>query len=142
MGRTASGVKGINLDGYDCVSAEIVREDDLILIVTNKGYGKKTKVSEYRETKRGSKGVKALTITEKNGLIVSVKIVEDNKELVIMSNNGMAMRMPLDQISTLGRSAQGVRLINLKDDNLVSTISLVEKELENETDSADNSIEE
>jgi len=142
MGRTASGVKGINLDGYECVSAEIVREDDLILIVTNKGYGKKTKVSEYRETKRGSKGVKALTITEKNGLIVSVKIVEDNKELVIMSNNGMAMRMPLDQISTLGRSAQGVRLINLKDDNLVSTISLVEKELENETDSADNSIEE
>ena len=128
MGRTASGVKGINLDGYDCVSAEIVNDEDLILIVTNKGYGKKTKVIEYRETKRGSKGVKALTITDKNGLIVAVKLVEENKELVIMSNNGMAMRMPLDQISTLGRSAQGVRLMNLKDDNSVSTISLVEKE--------------
>lgn len=128
MGRTASGVKGINLDVYECVSAEVVNDEDLILIVTNKGYGKKTKVSEYRETKRGSKGVKALTITDKNGLIVAVKLVEDNKELVIMSNNGMAMRMPLDQISTLGRTAQGVRLMNLKDDNFVSTISLVEKE--------------
>ena len=128
MGRTASGVKGINLDGFDCVSAEVVNDEDLILIVTNKGYGKKTKVCEYRETKRGSKGVKALTITDKNGLIVAVKLVEENKELVIMSNNGMAMRMPLDQISTLGRSAQGVRLMNLKDENIVSTISLVEKE--------------
>ncbi len=127
MGRTASGVKGINLDGYDCVSAEIVNDSDLILIVTIKGYGKKTKVSEYRETKRGSKGVKALTITDKNGLIVAVKLVEEGKEVVIMSNNGMAMRMPLDQISTLGRTAQGVRLMNLKDDNIVSTISLVEK---------------
>jgi len=128
MGRTASGVKGINLDGFDCVSAEIVNDDDQILIVTNKGYGKKTKVSEYRETKRGSKGVKALTITEKNGLIVAVKLVDEDKELVIMSNNGMAMRMPLNQISTLGRTAQGVRLMNLKDNNIVSTISLVEKE--------------
>ena len=69
MGRTASGVKGINLDGFDCVSAENVKDNDEILIVTKNGYGKKTKVSEYRETKRGSKGVKALTITEKNGLI-------------------------------------------------------------------------
>jgi len=137
MGRTASGVKGINLDGYDCVSAEIVTDEDLILIVTNKGYGKKTKVNEYRETKRGSKGVKALTITEKNGLIVSVKLVEVGKELVIMSNNGMAMRMSLDQISTLGRAAQGVRLMNLKDNNIVSTISLVEKE-ELEEESLEN----
>ena len=128
MGRTASGVKGINLDGFDCVSAEIVNDNDQILIVTNKGYGKKTRVSEYRETKRGSKGVKALTITEKNGLIVAVKLVDEDKELVIMSNNGMAMRMPLNQISTLGRTAQGVRLMNLKDNNIVSTISLVEKE--------------
>lgn len=131
MGRTASGVKGINLDGFDCVSAENVKDNDEILIVTINGYGKKTKVSEYRETKRGSKGVKALTITEKNGLIVSVKLVEENKELVIMSNNGMVMRMPLDQISTLGRTAQGVRLMNLKDDNVVSTISLVDKAEEN-----------
>ena len=136
MGRTASGVKGINLDGFDCVSAEVVNDDNLILIVTNKGYGKKTKVSEYRETKRGSKGVKALTITDKNGLIVAVKLVEDDKELVIMSNNGMAMRMPLDQISTLGRTAQGVRLMNLKEENIVSTISLVEKnELQEDVES-------
>ena len=88
------------------------------------------------ETKRGSKGVKALTITDKNGLIVAVKLVEDDKELVIMSNNGMAMRMPLDQISTLGRTAQGVRLMNLKEENIVSTISLVEKnELQEDVES-------
>ena len=142
MGRTASGVKGINLDGFDCVSAENVKDNDEILIVTKNGYGKKTKVSEYRETKRGSKGVKALTITEKNGLIVSVKLVEDDKELVIMSNNGMVMRMPLDQISTLGRTAQGVRLMNLKDDNVVSTISLVEKAEEIEENSAEEQVSE
>ena len=144
MGRTASGVKGINLDGFDCVSAEVVTDEDQILIVTNKGYGKKTKVSEYRETKRGSKGVKALTITDKNGLIAAVKLVDENKELVIMSNNGMAMRMPLDQISTLGRSAQGVRLMNLKENNIVSTISLVEKEVEEDDFEAttDSNIEE
>ena len=142
MGRTASGVKGINLDGYECVSAEIVSNEDQILIVTNKGYGKKTKVNEYRETKRGSKGVKALTITEKNGLIVAVKLVDEEKELVIMSNNGIAMRMPLNQISTLGRTAQGVRLMNLKDNNIVSTISLVEKEEEKVEIQEESTIEE
>ena len=115
MGRTASGVRGITLDGGKCICSEIVSEDDTILLVTEKGYGKQTKVSEYRQTKRGSKGVKAMNITEKNGNLVSVKIVHEGKELVIMTNSGMTMRMPLDQISVLGRVTQGLRLINLKD---------------------------
>lgn len=128
MGRTASGVRGISLDGSKCICSEIVKEDDTILLVTEKGYGKQTKVSEYRQTRRGSKGVKAMNITDKNGSLVSVKIVQDNQELVIMTNSGMTMRMPLDQISLLGRVTQGLRLINLKDNQKVSTISLVEKE--------------
>ena len=128
MGRTASGVKGINLDGSKCVCAEVVNENDKILLVTEKGYGKKTLVSDFRETSRGSKGVKALNITEKNGNIAAVKVVDENKELVIMTNTGTTMRMTLDQINTLGRVTQGVRLIHLKDDQYVTTISLVEKE--------------
>ena len=131
MGRTASGVKGITLDGSKCICSEIVKEEDTILLVTEKGYGKQTKVSEYRQTRRGSKGVKAMNITDKNGNLVSVKIVQENQELVIMTNSGMTMRMPLDQISLLGRVTQGLRLINLKDNQKVSTISLVEKEEQN-----------
>lgn len=130
MGRTASGVKGINLDGSKCVCAEVVTEEDKILLVTIKGYGKKTLVSEFRETSRGSKGVKALNVTEKNGNIASVKVVDENKELVIMTNTGITMRMSLEQINTLGRVTQGVRLINLKENQYVSTISLVEKQEE------------
>ena len=110
------------------LAKEHLCEDDTILLVTEKGYGKQTKVSEYRQTRRGSKGVKAMNITDKNGSLVSVKIVQDNQELVIMTNSGMTMRMPLDQISLLGRVTQGLRLINLKDNQKVSTISLVEKE--------------
>lgn len=130
MGRTASGVRGISIDGSKCICSEIVKEDDTILLVTEKGYGKQTKVSEYRQTRRGSKGVKAMNITEKNGNLVSVKIVYEGKELVIMTNSGMTMRMPLEQISLLGRVTQGLRLINLKDNQKVSTISLVDKEEE------------
>ena len=130
MGRTASGVRGISLDNNRCICLEVVNEDDTIIMVTEKGYGKQTKVCEFRQTKRGSKGVKALNITDKNGNLVAVKIVQEGKELVIMTNSGMTMRMPLEQISILGRVTQGLRLINLKNENLVSTISLVDKEID------------
>ena len=136
MGRTASGVKGITLDGSNCIGAELADDNKEILIVTEKGYGKKTIISEYRATKRGSKGVKALNITDKNGGIASFKLVEPNKDLMIITNSGIIMRMPLDQISTMGRVTQGVRLINLKDNQTVATISLVDKE-----DSTEESIE-
>ena len=126
MGRTASGVRGINLSGGTCVACEIVDDESEILIVTNKGYGKKSRVSDFRKTSRGSKGVKALSITDKNGSIVSIMMVVNDRELVLMTNNGIAMRMKLSQINTLGRTAQGVRLINLKDDHFVTTASLVD----------------
>ena len=137
MGRTASGVRGINLVDADCVGIEVVSLDNNILIATKKGYGKKTLVSEFRTTKRGSKGVKALNITEKNGSLVSFKIIDDNQDLMIITNSGMIIRLSLNQISQLGRVTQGVRLINLKDNQYVSTISIVDKE--EESDITENS---
>lgn len=130
MGRTASGVKGIELDESSCIGAEIASDDDVVLIVTKKGYGKQTSVREFRETKRGSKGVKALNVTDKNGDIAAFKITRENADIVIITDAGMVMRMPLDQISVLGRVTQGVRLINLKDNHSVATISLVDQEKE------------
>lgn len=127
LGRTASGVKGIELGTSVCIGAEIATDEDTIIIVTEKGYGKKTNVREFRQTKRGSKGVKALNITDKNGTIASFKVVNENQDVIIITDSGMVIRMPLEQISTLGRITQGVRLIHLKDNQKVSTISLVDK---------------
>ena len=132
MGRTASGVRGINLENAECIGVEIANEDDKILIVTVKGYGKQTNVREFRQTSRGSKGVKALNITEKNGIIASFKLVEDDSDVIVITNTGMLIRLPLDQVSTLGRATQGVRLINLKNNQTVSTISIVEHENKDE----------
>lgn len=128
MGRTAAGVRGINLENADCIGIEIASDNDNILIVTKNGYGKKTLVSEYRKTKRGSKGVKALNVTEKNGNITSFKKVAEDKDLMIITDSGIIIRMPIDQISQLGRVTQGVRLINLREAQYVSTISVVDKE--------------
>jgi len=127
MGRTATGVKGINLEGGNCICCEVVSDDSTILLVTEKGYGKRTKVREYRQTKRGSKGVIALNITEKNGNLVSAKVVEDDKDVIIMSNAGITIKLPVEQISLLGRVTQGLRLISLRDNQQVATISVVEK---------------
>ncbi len=133
MGRTASGVRGINLgEDNDAVGIEVVTLDDNILLVTKKGYGKKTLVSEYRTTKRGSKGVKALNITEKNGSIAAFKIVLEDQDVMIITDSGMIIRLPLEQISQLGRVTQGIKLINLKNNQTVSTISLIDKENEDD----------
>ena len=138
MGRTASGVKGIELDDSSCIGAEIVSEDDVVLIVTKKGYGKQTSVREYRETKRGSKGVKGLSITEKNGDIAAFKLSRPDSDIVIITDAGMVMRMSLDQINVLGRVTQGVRLINLKDGHTVATLSLVDKEKDEELSTSED----
>ena len=133
MGRTASGVRGINLgEDNDAVGIEVVTLDDNILLVTKKGYGKKTLVSEYRTTKRGSKGVKALNITEKNGSIAAFKIVLEDQDVMIITDSGMVIRLPLEQISQLGRVTQGIKLINLKNNQTVSTISLIDKKDEDD----------
>ncbi len=138
MGRSSSGVKGINLDGSVVIGAEVVKENTEVLVVTEKGYGKKSDIEEYRLTHRGSKGVKALNITDKNGALVSLKCLDKTAELdiIIITNSGILIKMPLDQVSTLKRATQGVRLINLKDDQFVSTVALVKKEVEEEVEEA------
>ncbi len=131
MGRSASGVKGIEIENGICVGCEVSDENQQILVVTEKGYGKKTDLSEYRKTHRGSKGVKALNITDKNGNLVAFKTVHGDEDLMIMTNSGVIIRLPLEQVSTTGRVAQGVRLIHLKDDQMVSTVTTIQKEEEN-----------
>ena len=130
LGRTASGVRGIDVGNSICVGMEIAEKGQHILVVTEKGYGKQTSLEEYRMTHRGSKGVKALNITEKNGNIVSFKTVSDSEDLMIITNSGIIIRLPLEQVSTTGRVAQGVRLINLKDEQKVSTVAIVKRDEE------------
>ena len=128
MGRGASGVRGINLDGGILVGMEIVEPNEYVLVITERGYGKKTPVDEYRITNRGGKGVKTVNITEKNGSIVSFKTVDDSKDLMIITDSGVIIRLAVDKISTMSRVTQGVKLINLKEDSIVSSTAIVDKE--------------
>lgn len=136
MGRTASGVRGIEVGDGVCVGCEIAEAGQEILVVTENGYGKKTSIDEYRMTHRGSKGVKALNVTSKNGNIVSFKTLHGDEDLMIVTNSGIIIRISAEQVSSTGRVAQGVRLINLKDDQKVSTIATIKK------DETENIIEE
>ena len=132
MGRGASGVRGINLDGSILVGMEVATKDALVLVVTENGYGKKTPIEEYRITNRGGKGVKTLNITEKNGVITSFKTVSNDKDLIIITNEGIIIRLAVDKISEMSRVTQGVRLINLREGQKVSTVSVVDKEKEDD----------
>ena len=139
MGRNTSGVKGIELNGSLVIGCEIVDDasNEEILVITENGYGKKTSVEEYRLTHRGSKGVKALNITEKNGSLVSMRSVKGDDDLMIITDSGIMIRISLAQISTLKRATQGVRLINLKENQKVSTVALVKCE-ENQEELEEN----
>ena len=145
MGRSSSGVKGMELDGAIVVGAEVVESNQMVLIVTENGYGKQTVIDEYRLTHRGSKGVKALNITDKNGSMVSLKTLAPNEQLdlMIMTDSGIIIKLPLEQVSTLKRATQGVRLMNLKDNQKVTTVALVEREnTEENLDNENQKIEE
>ena len=129
MGRSSSGVKAINFGKDDfVVGGEVVDPDAEILVVSENGYGKKTKVEEYRLTKRGSKGVKAMNITEKTGSLTSLKHITGDEDLVIITDSGIVIRIATEQISTLGRNTQGVKLINLKEEQKVATVTTIVKE--------------
>ena len=132
MGRTASGVRGIDVGEGVTVGCEIATPEQEVLVVTENGYGKRTKVEEYRLTHRGSKGVKALNITEKNGNIVAFKTVHGDEDLMIITDNGIIIRLLIDQVSSTGRVAQGVKLINLKDSQKVSSVATIKKDLDEE----------
>ena len=141
MGRSAFGVRGINLDGGILVGMEIVEPNEYVLVITENGYGKKTPVDEYRITNRGGKGVKTVNITEKNGSIVSFKTVNDSKDLMIITDSGIIIRLAVDKISTMSRVTQGVKLINLKEDSIVSSTSIVDREEVSEDNITDENSE-
>ena len=138
MGRGASGVKGIDLIDAKVIGAEVVNNSELILVVTEKGYGKKTDVNEYRLTHRGSKGVKALNITDKNGLIVAFKSVIGDEDIIITTDEGTIIRLDVDNVSTLRRNTQGVRLMHLKDKQFVTSVTVLAKQDEDNIDENEN----
>lgn len=127
MGRTATGVRGIRLnDGDQVVGMSVLGPDDNVLVVTEKGYGKQTPASEYGIKNRGGKGVKTINVTEKNGILVGLTTVSGEEDIMLMTNQGIAIRFHAKNISQTGRSTQGVRLIRLSDEAVVSTITKVD----------------
>lgn len=132
MGRTAAGVKGISLSEKESVvGVSTVTEDrNQILAITKKGYGKRTDVDEYRLQKRGGKGVKTINVTSKNGDLAKLISVVGNEDLLAVSDKGIIIRTPIDQISITKRATQGVKIINLVEEHVVSTIALVDKDEE------------
>ena len=134
LGRTASGVRGINIDEDDEVVGMITFDpaaedaaDHSILVVSEHGYGKRSDFDEYRKTNRGGKGVKTLNITEKTGSLVAIKNVTDENDLMIINRSGLTIRMAVSGIKLAGRATQGVRLINIKDGDSIAAVSAVNK---------------
>ncbi|WP_102348055.1 DNA gyrase subunit A [Bacillus sp. Marseille-P3661] len=133
MGRSATGVKGITLnEGDQVIGMEILEENIEVLVVTKYGYGKRTPLSEYRIQSRGGKGIKTCNITEKNGPVSAVKAVEGNEDLMLITESGVVIRMPVESISVTGRNTQGVKLIRLDENTVVSTVAKIEREDEHE----------
>ncbi|MHC1734995.1 MAG: DNA gyrase subunit A [Erysipelotrichaceae bacterium] len=133
MGRNAAGVRGFNVDGSTVVGMATDKEGSYILAVTQKGYGKKSALEDYRLTNRGAKGVKTIQITEKNGSLVVVKAVNGDEDLLIVTNEGIIIRINLEKVGIYGRNTQGVKLITVGEDNGVSMAAVVEKDEEAET---------
>lgn len=128
MGRGATGVKGITLDEGDSVIGMDVIDKELdVLIVTSKGYGKRTPASDYRSQTRGGKGIKTINVTDKNGPVVGLKVVKSEEDLMIITTSGTLIRTSMEGISTMGRYTQGVKLINIREDDSVATVCRVDK---------------
>lgn len=134
MGRNASGVRGIKLaDQNDEVigMVSVHNFDDEILVVSENGYGKRSNIDDYRITNRGGKGVKTISITEKTGGLVAIKNVSDSDDLMIINKSGIAIRMSVDDLRTMGRATQGVKLINLKESDSIAAVAKVMKDEDN-----------
>ena len=130
MGRTAAGVRGFNVDGSEVVGVATDREGDYLLAITENGYGKRTEISEYRLTNRGAKGVITINITERNGDLISVRAVKGDEEALIITVDGTVIRINVSDIGIYGRNAMGVRLINVRDENRVSSVAIIKEEEE------------
>jgi DNA gyrase subunit A len=145
MGRTAAGVRGVKLEndqdeviGMVCVLPE---DEESIMVVSEKGYGKRTLLDDYRITGRGGKGVKTLNITEKTGNLVALKTVSDDDDLMIINRSGIAIRLPLSDVRVMGRATQGVRLIKIRDNDSIASVAKIGSEKIEEEDILENGLE-
>jgi DNA gyrase subunit A len=132
IGRTASGVRGISIPENDEVIGMICVENESedVMVVSENGYGKRSRIEDYRVTNRGGKGVKTINVTEKTGKLVAIKSVSDNDDLMIITEGGMTIRLAINSVRLMGRTAQGVRLINLKENAKIASIARVSQDEE------------
>ncbi|MBT8385404.1 MAG: DNA gyrase subunit A, partial [Bacteroidia bacterium] len=140
MGRNASGVRGITLanDKDEVIGMLSVNDmDSDILVVSEKGYGKRSSLEDYRITNRGGKGVKTINVTEKTGNLVAIKNVSDDDDLMIINKSGITIRMAVSDLRVMGRATQGVKLINIKNDDSIAAVAKVMHEEDDETDEND-----
>ena len=140
MGRTATGVRGITLDGDKDEVVGMISIDNpetTVLVVSEKGYGKRTDIDDYRVTNRGGKGVKTLNVTDKTGELVAIKGVTDKEDLMIINKSGIIIRIAVSELRTMGRATQGVRLITLKGDDEIASVAKIEHDDEEEGEIAE-----
>ena len=148
LGRTSTGVRGINLDEGDYVIGVLCQDpetegaaDRQVLVVSENGYGKRSDPAEYRQTARGAKGVRTLNITEKTGALVAIKNVSDEDDLMIINRSGMTIRMPVSTIRVAGRATQGVKLVSIREGDSIAAVSVVAHSEEEESQPAENTQE-
>ena len=134
MGRTASGVRGINVDGSHVVGMTTNGEGQYIMAISENGYGKMSPIEDYRESHRGGKGVKTINTTEKTGQLVALRAVNGDEDLLIMTSEGIMIRLPMEQVKLAGRNTQGVRLIKVAEGSIVSSVEVVDKSEEETED--------
>jgi len=149
MGRTAAGVRGVKLaDDDDCAIGMISvnpsenQDETLIMVVSENGYGKRSRLSEYRETNRGGTGIKTLQVTDKTGFLVGIKSPSETDDLMITNKSGVMIRLETEKISIIGRATQGVRLINLQKDDQIADIALIQQSDEEEENENGEVVEE
>ena len=141
MGRTATGVRGISLEDENDEVVGMISIDDpetTVLVVSEKGYGKRTDIDDYRVTNRGGKGVKTLSITEKTGKLVAIKGVTDKEDLMIINKSGVIIRIAISELRTMGRATQGVRLITLKGNDEIASVAKIEHDEDEEKELDEN----
>jgi DNA gyrase subunit A len=142
MGRTATGVKSINVGDGKVVGVSTSSQGEYVLVLTSKGYGKMSHIDEYRVmSNRGGKGVKTVNVTDKNGELVCLKAVKGDEDLLVVTNKGVIIRISLEQVKVASRNTQGVRIIKIADNSVVSSIAVVDKEELAEEISAENETE-
>ena len=134
MGRTASGVRGFNTDGGTVVGVAVSHEGKYLLSVSENGYGKRSGIDEYRKTNRGNKGVKTINVTTKTGSLVTVRAVNGDEDAMIVTDKGIIIRIALDHVGVYGRNTQGVKLINVADDETVTKVAVVAKNEEEQSE--------